>query len=342
MITISLCMIVKNEEAVLARCLASYAPVVDEIIVVDTGSTDKTKEIAAKYTNLVYDFTWTGSFSDARNYSFDKATKEYIFCADADEVLDEENQKLFLLMKEHLLPEIDIVQMYYGNQLSYNTIYNYDKEYRPKLYKRVRNFVWEGSIHEAVRLNPVIYESDITITHLPQGNHALRDLAAFERMEADEAYFDKRLHNIYAKELMIAGEEGHFIRAIPTFLRTMEDTERSVDELKEACCILAKAYRIQKDIPNFFKYAMKAVAMDGCSEICMELGDYYDSVGDVNEAILWYYNAAFETECILKLSVKTRESLLGLATCYEKLGDMETASSYRKQADSQPDNGNLS
>lgn len=334
MITISLCMIVKNEEAVLARCLASYAPVVDEIIIIDTGSTDKTKDIARKYTDLVYDFTWTGNFSDARNYSFSKATQEYIFCADADEVLDEENQKLFLLMKANLLPEIDIVQMYYGNQLSHNTIYNYDKEYRPKLYKRIRNFIWEGSIHEAVRLNPIIYDSDITITHLPQGNHAIRDLAAFERMEKEQLYFNSRLHNIYAKELMIAGEEEHFIRSIPTFLRTMDDTERSVDDLKEACCILAKAYRIKGDISSFFKYAMKGVAMDGCSEICMELGDYYSSIGDINEAILWYYNAAFETECILKLSIKTKDALLALANCYEDLGDYETANSYKEQATS--------
>ena len=334
MITISLCMIVKNEEAVLARCLASYAPVVDEIIIIDTGSTDKTKDIARKYTDLVYDFTWTGNFSDARNYSFSKATQEYIFCADADEVLDEENQKLFLLMKANLLPEIDIVQMYYGNQLSHNTIYNYDKEYRPKLYKRIRNFIWEGSIHEAVRLNPIIYDSEITITHLPQGNHAIRDLAAFERMEKEQLYFNSRLHNIYAKELMIAGEEENFIRAIPTFLRTMDDTERSVDDLKEACCILAKAYRIKGDISSFFKYAMKGVAMDGCSEICMELGDYYSSIGDINEAVLWYYNAAFETECILKLSIKTKDALLALANCYEDLGDYETANSYKEQATS--------
>lgn len=331
MITISLCMIVKNEEAVLARCLSSYQPVVDEIIIIDTGSNDNTKEIAKKYTNQIFDFAWTASFSDARNYSFSKATKEYILCADADEILDMENQKLFLLMKENLLPEIDIVQMYYGNQLSHNTIYNYDKEYRPKLYKRVRNFIWEGTIHEAVRLNPVIYDSDITITHLPQGNHAARDLAAFEKMEYNKAYFDKRLHNIYAKELMIAGNDEHFIRAVPTFLRTLEDPNRSMDELKEACCILSRAYRIQKDIPAFFKYAMKGVAMDGCSEICMELGDYYFSKDDIDEAIIWYYNAAFETECILKLSVKTKESLMALASCYEKLGDYETAHSYKEQ-----------
>ena len=70
---------------------------------------------------------------NARNYSFSKASKEYIYVADADEVLDEANKKKFADLKKVLLPEIDIVQMYYGNQLQYNTTYNYDKEYRPKL-----------------------------------------------------------------------------------------------------------------------------------------------------------------------------------------------------------------
>ena len=67
MITISLCMIVKNEESVLARCLDSVASMMDEIIIVDTGSTDRTKEIAAQYTSRIYDFTWWDDFSDARN-----------------------------------------------------------------------------------------------------------------------------------------------------------------------------------------------------------------------------------------------------------------------------------
>ena len=75
MITISLCMIVKNEEAVLSRCLDSIADLMDEIIIVDTGSEDRTKEIARRYTDRVYDFAWTGSFADARNYSFSKASK---------------------------------------------------------------------------------------------------------------------------------------------------------------------------------------------------------------------------------------------------------------------------
>ena len=77
MITISLCMIVKDEEDVLARCLESAADTADEIIIVDTGSADATKEIARRYTDKVYDFAWTDDFSAARNFSFSKAEMEY-------------------------------------------------------------------------------------------------------------------------------------------------------------------------------------------------------------------------------------------------------------------------
>lgn len=79
MITISLCMIVKNEESVLARCLDSVRHLVDEIIIVDTGSTDRTKEIAQGYGARIIDFPWNDDFSAARNFAFSHATMDYIF-----------------------------------------------------------------------------------------------------------------------------------------------------------------------------------------------------------------------------------------------------------------------
>lgn len=124
MATISLCMIVKNESAVLARCLDSIADLMDEIIIVDTGSTDNTKEIAAQYTSRIYDFKWTSDFSAARNFSFSKATMEYIYTADADEILDDANRERFLRLKDALLPEIEIVQMKYVTQGTFDTVLN--------------------------------------------------------------------------------------------------------------------------------------------------------------------------------------------------------------------------
>lgn len=163
-------MIVKNEEPVLARCLDSVASMMDEIIIVDTGSTDRTKEIAAQYTSRIYDFTWCDDFSAARNYAFSLATMDYIYCPDADEYLDLENQRRFLRLKCALLPEIEIVQMNYITPPDFNTVQNCKKEPRPKLFKRLRTFSWVDPVHETIRTDPIIYDSDIDILHRPHGH----------------------------------------------------------------------------------------------------------------------------------------------------------------------------
>ncbi len=330
MITISLCMIVKNEEKILERCLDSVAGLMDEIVIVDTGSTDKTKEIAARYTDKIYDFTWISDFAAARNFAFSKATKEYIYSADADEVVDRENRKRFQLLKENLLPEVEIVQMKYSNQLCFNTVYNFDEEYRPKLFKRLREFVWEEPIHEAVRLHPVVFDSDIVITHLPVSLHAGRDLAVFRRMWEREQFISSRLHNMYAKELFIAGEAEDFVAAADFFESSAEDTERSGEEVMQACLVVARAARISGDDLKFFKYIMKVIAGSECSEGCFELGEFYLSKGDFAEAAIWYYNARYETEPVLNIHFGGQLPLERLITCYEGLGDETQAILYRQ------------
>ena len=90
-VKISLCMIVKNEEDVIARCLDSVSRCVDEIIIADTGSSDRTKEICRDFTDKIFDFEWTDDFSAARNFSFSKATGDYLMWLDADDVVSSEN-----------------------------------------------------------------------------------------------------------------------------------------------------------------------------------------------------------------------------------------------------------
>jgi glycosyltransferase involved in cell wall biosynthesis len=88
---LSLCMIVKNEEKHLVKCLYSVRDIVDEIIIVDTGSTDKTIDIAKMFGAKVSDFPWTGDFSEARNHSLQQATGDWILVLDADEVISGRN-----------------------------------------------------------------------------------------------------------------------------------------------------------------------------------------------------------------------------------------------------------
>lgn len=335
MITISLCMIVKNEERVLARCLDSLIGLMDEIIIVDTGSTDKTKEIAKKYTDKVYDFAWVDDFSAARNFSFSKATMDYIYVADADEVLDEENRAEFQKLKEAMLPEVEIVQMYYANQKSFNTVYNFDKEYRPKLYKRLRNFLWVDPIHESVNLEPIVFDSDIVINHMPESNHAKRDLSVFEKMVAKGQRLSKKMHNLYARELMIAGTEEEMQRAEECFLQTMSDTDRDMDEIKEAAVVLAHIYRIKQNTEMFFKYVMKDIVTEPSSEACYELGEFYLERGDFTEASNWYQNAMEGAYPILNIKYGDELPKKALVSCYEKIveqlrkvGDYDGAKQY--------------
>lgn len=318
MATISLCMIVKNESAVLARCLDSIADLMDEIIIVDTGSTDNTKEIAAQYTSRIYDFKWTSDFSAARNFSFSKATMEYIYTADADEILDDANRERFLRLKDALLPEIEIVQMKYVTQGTFDTVLNAKKEYRPKLFRRLRTFTWIDPIHETVRLTPVTFDSDVEILHCPQSLHSKRDFSIFIKAFEHDGQFSPKIRTMYAKELLKTGDKKAFTDAKPIF-QLIFDNDPADDARKEAACVLARIYRMEDNKNEFFKLTMKDMLTTPCAEICYELGTYFVGQRDYAEAVLWFYNAAYETESILDIHTSGDLPLLGLVECYETL-----------------------
>ena len=145
---ISLCMIVKNEEKCLPTCLESIKDVVDEIIIVDTGSTDKTVDIARNYGAKVYYFKWNNNFSEARNVSLKYATKDWILIMDADDELRGEYKKNFKLLLNSKL-EDNLVYFfetlnYYGDKPDDNCI---TINLNPRMFKNGRGFHYEGEIH---------------------------------------------------------------------------------------------------------------------------------------------------------------------------------------------------
>lgn len=164
MITISLCMIVKNEEDVLGRVLQQMQPIADEIIIVDTGSTDRTKEIAGQFTELVYDYPWQQDFATARNYACSKARMDYWMWLDADDVIRPDQQKQLLALKDTLDPHTDIVMMKYltgFDQNEKNTFFYY----RERLIKNQGRFFWQGKVHEAITPSGHVIYSPIEIEH---------------------------------------------------------------------------------------------------------------------------------------------------------------------------------
>lgn len=316
MVSISLCMIVKNEELILARCLDSLRGLMDEIIIVDTGSTDSTKEVALRYTDKVYDFSWCDDFAAARNFSFSKATKDYIYAPDADEVLDEANRRKFMMLKSALLPEIEIVTMKYLTPSEYNTVQNATCDIRPKLYKRLRTFSWINPVHETVRLDPIVYDSDIEIQHLPQGLHGKRDFTIFKRSYEKNGMLPSNIITMYAKELLKCGTPEDLADAAPFF-----EKEYQSHPSEEATCVLARHYRQKGTADKFFSVALKNVATNGCSEVCCELGAYYMEKEDYEEASLWYYNAAYESSPVLDIETGGGIPLAALAKCYDAMAD---------------------
>lgn len=300
MATISLCMIVKNEEKVLARCLDSIADLMDEIIIVDTGSTDSTKEIAGRYTDLVYDFKWVDDFSAARNFAFEKATMDYIYSADADEILDEENHRQFALLKEAIVPEVEIVQMHYREE-GIQTVLNENDEYRPKLFKRLRTFTWIDPVHETVRLDPVVFDSDIYITHKPEGNHSGRDFSIFEKSYEKQGNLSCRILTMYEKELYKWGNIEDLEHSVAIILDMIDRDCYPEEALQEAYVILARTARLKNEDEIFLEYANELIEKAPCSEIMVELSLFYEEKGEDDEAVEWLRKAREETEPILDI-----------------------------------------
>ncbi|MDD2373005.1 MAG: glycosyltransferase family 2 protein, partial [Syntrophomonadaceae bacterium] len=105
--SLSLAMIVKDEESCIKRCLDSVINLVDEIIIVDTGSTDKTIEICRSYNAQVFHYSWNNNFAEARNFGLDKVTGDWVLWLDADEEVAPENRNQ--LNNETLFDDYDAV-----------------------------------------------------------------------------------------------------------------------------------------------------------------------------------------------------------------------------------------
>jgi len=140
-------MIVKNEEEQLEECLNSASTFVDEMIIVDTGSTDKTMEIAKRYTSKVYKYEWCDDFSTARNFSISKASNNWILVLDADEKVVKFNTQQ---VKKQMEESNDLVgRIKIRNCYEMNNKEEYYTEQVSRLFNRLK-YNYTGRIHEQI------------------------------------------------------------------------------------------------------------------------------------------------------------------------------------------------
>ncbi|MFA6809138.1 MAG: glycosyltransferase [Eubacteriales bacterium] len=157
--TVSLCMIVKNEEKYLPTCLNSVKELVDEMIIIDTGSKDNTVNIAKDFGAKIHYYEWDNNFSNARNYSLQFATKEWILLMDADDEFNKDDSDKFIRLINnstkdgHYFKTLSYAGEYKGDNIVYNL--------NLRLLRNTKKYSYIGAIHEQITCNesPIDYSN---------------------------------------------------------------------------------------------------------------------------------------------------------------------------------------
>lgn len=332
---ISVCMIVKNEEEVLARCLACVTSFADELIVVDTGSTDQTKKIAKSFTKKVYDFVWCDDFSKARNFSFSKATQDFIMWLDADDVILKEDQNKLVQLKQQLSSSTSIVMMKYHTTFDEwgNPTFSY---YRERLVNRRMQHHWVGVVHEVIPLIGTLQYEDIAITH--QKLHAAdpnRNLRIYERMVKEGNVLDAREQFYYGRELY-----GHerYEEAITVLERFLTQRQGWLENNIDACELIGYCQeQLGKKEEALQAYVRSFQYDTPRAELCCDIGQYFFDEQRWREAAFWYETALHQrindkSGAFVRVDCYGYLPAIQLCVCYWKLQDTTTAMHYNEIA----------
>ena len=335
MVSVSLCMIVKNEEDVLERCLNSVSNLVDEIIIVDTGSTDRTKEIAARFTSLIFDFPWRDDFAAARNASFAHASMDYCMWLDADDVLLEADQAAFLALKQTLDPDVSVVMAPYhtGFDESGRCTFSY---YRERLIKNRAGMRWEGAVHETVTPAGRIVYGDFAVTHRKtRPSDPDRNLRIYEAQLAAGRELDPRQRFYYGRELYY---HRRWEDALAVFRQFLEEGRGWLENNLDACCHCAYCLEALDRPDEALEALFRTFSYDRPrAETCCEIGRWFFQRERYGQAVYWYALALacprddrrggfVSPDCYGYLPC------IQLCVCHSRLGDQKRAEAFNELA----------
>lgn len=335
MVTISLCMIVRDEADVLARCLDSVRDLVDEIIVVDTGSSDGTKSIARRYTEHLYDFPWIDDFAAARNASFERAGCDYCLWLDADDVLLSPDREKFAALKAGLEPETDMVMLPYhvGFDENGGVTFSY---YRERIIRNAPDYRWKGAVHEAITPRGKVIRGDCAVTHSKlHPSDPDRNLRIFEGLIAKGIALEPREQFYYGRELYYHRRYEQAEAVLSEFLKGGEGW---VENRIDACRHLAYCLYAQSRGAEALDALLHSFACDlPRAETCCDIARHFFDREQWAQAEYWYRRAL---DCPRRdgdggfVSPDAYGFLpcIQLCVCCHRMGRLEEAERWNEQA----------
>ena len=326
-------MIVKNEQTMIGQCLESVKNVVDEINIVDTGSTDQTKEIVAAYTNRIFDYKWRDDFGAARNFSFSKATKDYILWLDADDILLEEDANKLKELKRTLSPEVNCVtfKYHYASDSDGNPTLVFRRE---RLVKRSKNFKWVGFIHEYIGTQGNTLDADIAVTHKRVHGISDRNLTIYRKKLSEGIQLSTRDICYYGKEL-------YYHRLFDEAIEVLEGFVKGpawIEDIIDAYCKIGDCYEAKGELQRARKILYESFeCVPPRAEVIYRIAGTFQKEKKIQEAIFWYNSILSakmpETSSgFISPEYWTWRPHLELCVCYYQIGDIEKSIYHNQQA----------
>ncbi|MGC8640624.1 MAG: glycosyltransferase [Isosphaeraceae bacterium] len=274
---VSLTMIVRDEENTLPACLNSARGLFDEVVVVDTGSQDRTREIAGEFGARVFDFVWVDDFAAARNAALARATGDYAFWLDADDVIDPpEREKL-----QRLLESLQSSQGDGGRCPPYGYVLRCSCDPGPngdggqtvvdhiRLFPLREDVRWSYRVHEQIlpalrRVNVPVKWTDITIRHTGYTDRALRERKLQRDSKILEGELSERpgdpftLFNLGS----IAVERQDWSRALDYLRRSLSGSAPTDSITRKLFALIARCHQMLGDLPGALAVCAEGLSFD--------------------------------------------------------------------------------
>lgn len=338
--TLGVAIIARNAEATIKECIQSFAPYVDQIVVVLAGkSTDKTARLAKKASSKVelYDFEWIDDFAAARNFSFSKFKTDWLFWMDSDDVVYQAENLKGLIEKAE--PKVGAIWLPYHYAIdefgNVHTLY-----IRERILKAEYGWIWRGRLHETISpLTPCkfVKTEDVIILHKHKGGEP-RNERNFRILNImyQENPEDKRVW-LYLGHQNFAAQ--NWMEAAQWYLKFGTDNGAIAVERYQALCYCVKALRNMQDNQAIDTALMAIELFPNYKDAYLELAHSYLMIGDADKAIHWVMlsdkkDLIEEPPQIIFINPLeyTFNKYALLSECYMKKGDFTTALNYLREA----------